>query len=130
MAILLVLYLLIGVDSFRAVKTTVYHTRGLTASGEHTDEISENFIAVSRDLLEAYPMNSYVEISDCPFAGKYVVKDKMNKRWRRKIDIFLTYNGKKYNPCHCNIKKYEEPKLEIEEVLPVEVPQDSIPKNK
>jgi 3D (Asp-Asp-Asp) domain-containing protein len=112
----LTLYLWIGMSSIGTVKVTVYHIEGITASGEHTSEIRENFIAVSRDLLKAYPMNSYVEISNCPFSGKYVVKDKMHKKWKRKIDIFISYNGKKYNPCTCNIKEFTEPKAEEAEI--------------
>ncbi len=45
-------------------------------------------IAVSRDLLEKYGLErgSKVKIHGQP--GHYIVLDKMNKRWKRKIDIY------------------------------------------
>lgn len=46
-------------------------------------------IAVSRDLLNEYGLTrgSHVRIIGLP--GKYVVLDKMNKRWKKKIDIYM-----------------------------------------
>ena len=45
-------------------------------------------IAVSRDLLEmGLGHGARVEIQGLP--GEYVVLDKMAKRWRRKIDIYM-----------------------------------------
>ena len=45
-------------------------------------------IAVSRDLLEmGLTQYSVVEIEGLP--GKYVVLDKMNSRWEKKIDIYM-----------------------------------------
>jgi len=45
-------------------------------------------IAVSRDLLRmGLKHNSRVRIKGLP--GHYLVKDKMNKRWKRKIDIYM-----------------------------------------
>lgn len=46
-------------------------------------------IAVSRDLLNEYGLTrgSHVKIKGLP--GKYVVLDKMNKRWKKKIDIYM-----------------------------------------
>jgi 3D (Asp-Asp-Asp) domain-containing protein len=45
-------------------------------------------IAVSRDLLEmGLTKNTVVEIEGLP--GKYLVLDKMNSRWEKKIDIFM-----------------------------------------
>ncbi|MBO1519530.1 3D domain-containing protein [Oceanisphaera pacifica] len=45
-------------------------------------------IAVSRDLIgEGLTHNTEVEIAG--FEGKYRVLDKMNKRWRQKIDILM-----------------------------------------
>jgi 3D (Asp-Asp-Asp) domain-containing protein len=48
-------------------------------------------IAVSRDLLAmGLTHNTPVHIDGLP--GVYKVKDKMNKRWRKKIDIFYGQN--------------------------------------
>ncbi|ELR64035.1 hypothetical protein C942_03116 [Photobacterium marinum] len=45
-------------------------------------------IAVSRDLLKmGLTRGTRVKISGLP--GEYVVLDKMNKRWSRKIDIYM-----------------------------------------
>lgn len=51
-------------------------------------------IAVSRDLIElGLTRNQKVRISG--LAGTYVVLDKMNKRWKRKIDIYMGNDKKK-----------------------------------
>jgi len=45
-------------------------------------------IAISRDLLKkGLKHNSVVKIKGLD--GEYVVKDKMNKRWTKKIDIYM-----------------------------------------
>jgi 3D (Asp-Asp-Asp) domain-containing protein len=45
-------------------------------------------IAVSRDLIPlGLGHNTPVKIEGLP--GEYLVKDKMNKRWEKKIDIFF-----------------------------------------
>ena len=45
-------------------------------------------IAVSRDLIRmGLKHNTRVTIDGLP--GYYLVKDKMNSRWRRKIDIYM-----------------------------------------
>ena len=52
-------------------------------------------IAVSRDLLKTYGLKnkSKVRISGLP--GEYTVLDKMNKRWKKKIDIYMGTDRKK-----------------------------------
>lgn len=48
-------------------------------------------IAVSRDLLDTgLVRNTLVEIVGLP--GKYRVVDKMNRRWRKRIDIYMGLN--------------------------------------
>lgn len=49
-------------------------------------------IAVSRDLLTHYQLKrgTLVKIHGLP--GEYRVLDKMNKRWRKKIDIYMGLN--------------------------------------
>ena len=49
-------------------------------------------IAVSRDLLKRYGMkyNTKVRIGGLP--GYYLVKDKMNKRYKKRIDIYMGLN--------------------------------------
>jgi 3D (Asp-Asp-Asp) domain-containing protein len=52
-------------------------------------------IAVSRDLLKKYGLkrNTIVKIKGLP--GTYRVADKMNKRFRKKIDIYMGKNRRK-----------------------------------
>lgn len=51
-------------------------------------------IAVSRDLLKLGLTNgTRVKISG--LKGHYVVLDKMNKRWKKKIDIYMGCNSKR-----------------------------------
>ena len=51
-------------------------------------------IAVSRDLLKKGLTNkTKVTIDGLP--GTYIVLDKMNKRWKKKIDIYMGCNLKK-----------------------------------
>ncbi len=45
-------------------------------------------VAVSRDLI-AMGLDHNEEIEIEGFKGTYIVKDKMNHRWKRKIDIFM-----------------------------------------
>ena len=46
------------------------------------------YIAVSRDLIKmGLNHNTLVKIEG--FEGIYLVKDKMNKRWKRRIDIYM-----------------------------------------
>lgn len=49
-------------------------------------------IAVSRDLLqeEGIEHGAFVRIKGLP--GKFKVLDKMNKRWKKKIDIYMGEN--------------------------------------
>ena len=45
-------------------------------------------IAVSRDLIDSgLTYGTKVKIEDLP--GKYIVRDKMNARWTKKIDIYM-----------------------------------------
>lgn len=62
-------------------------TPSLAAWGD-TLEPGVKAIAVSRDLIDAgLKYKTKVRISG--LEGKYLVLDKMNKRWERKIDIYM-----------------------------------------
>ncbi len=53
-----------------------------------------NVIAVSRDLLKmGLKRNSVVKIKG--LSGLFLVKDKMNKRFKKKIDIYMGVDRKK-----------------------------------
>lgn len=52
-------------------------------------------IAVSRDLLKVYGLKHGQKIRIKGLSGEYAVLDKMNKRWRKKIDIYMGMNKRK-----------------------------------
>jgi len=65
---------------------------GLAAWGD-TLVPGEKAIAVSRDLIkEGLEHNTKVKIEG--LEGEYIVKDKMNKRWTKKIDIYMGLDEK------------------------------------
>ena len=51
-------------------------------------------IAVSRDLLDEGLVHN-TEVSIEGFEGTYLVLDKMNKRWKKRIDIYMGLDRKK-----------------------------------
>jgi len=54
----------------------------------------KKYIAVSRDLLDlGLTHNTPVKIEG--FDNVYIVKDKMNKRWKKRIDIYMGIDVKK-----------------------------------
>lgn len=60
---------------------------GLSASG-HVLKPTSKAIAVSRDLFKnGLSFGTKVQIENLP--GTYIVRDKMNRRWRDKIDILF-----------------------------------------
>ena len=52
-------------------------------------------IAVSRDLLKVYGLKHKQKVRIKGLKGEYMVLDKMNKRWRKKIDIYMGMDKKK-----------------------------------
>lgn len=51
----------------------------------------DKVIAVSRDLLKKGLKNG-MRVKIEGLKGTYIVRDKMNQRWRKKIDIYMGYN--------------------------------------
>lgn len=64
-------------------------------------------IAVSRDLLKVYGLKPRQKVRIKGLQGEYVVLDKMNKRWRKKIDIYMGLNKR-------NAFKWGHRKVEIQ----------------
>ena len=65
-------------------------TSGNPAIGAWGDELRPGMkaIAVSRDLIKlGLKHNTQVKIDGLP--GIYLVKDKMHRRWKKKIDIYM-----------------------------------------
>ncbi len=52
-------------------------------------------IAVSRDLLKRYGMRNGTKVRISGLSGLYEVRDKMNKRYRKRIDIYMGLNRKR-----------------------------------
>ncbi len=46
-------------------------------------------IAVSRDLLQQEGIKYGTKVKIKGLSGSYIVLDKMNKRWKKKIDIYM-----------------------------------------
>jgi 3D (Asp-Asp-Asp) domain-containing protein len=70
------------------------------------------YIAVSRDLLDmGLVHNTKVKIEG--FEDVFIVKDKMNRRWRKRIDIYMGIDVKK-------AKKWGKKKVTIEYCIPIE----------
>lgn len=51
-------------------------------------------IAVSRDLLTEYGLKHRTKVMIKGLSGEFLVLDKMNKRWRKRIDIYMGMNRK------------------------------------
>ncbi len=86
----------------KQVTVTSYKIIGKTASGYITSKIEEPFVAVSRDLLEGYPLGSYIYISNCKWEGMYKVMDKMGRRHKNKIDVFSPLSATGHVKCDCS----------------------------
>jgi len=52
-------------------------------------------IAVSRDLLTRYGMRNGTKVKISGLSGYYRVRDKMNKRYRKRIDIYMGVNRRR-----------------------------------
>jgi 3D (Asp-Asp-Asp) domain-containing protein len=52
-------------------------------------------IAVSRDLLKVYGLKHGSKVRIKGLSGEYLVLDKMNKRWKKRIDIYMGKNRHK-----------------------------------
>ncbi len=65
------------------------------------------YIAVSNDMLEKYPMNSFVLVMgvDDYYDGVWQVKDKLNSKYSKRIDFMQTSGIKAPVSSHCYISK-------------------------
>ena len=84
------------------VTATIYHavpgqtddTPNITATGftiNMNNPRSHNIIAVSRDLEKmGFTMNSKVCVTNAgPMNGVWIIRDRMNKRWTKRIDFLV-----------------------------------------
>ncbi|MEA1049083.1 hypothetical protein U5801_04560 [Lamprobacter modestohalophilus] len=88
-------YLLFAPSHSLEVTATAYTSRVSETSGDPYTAAwnnkltpGEKSIAVSRDLLKRGLTNG-VEVKIEGLPGIYTVRDKMNKRWKRRIDIYM-----------------------------------------
>lgn len=59
-----------------------------------TNPYRHKIIAVSRDLLKEFPMGTWVKIEGTKYDGIYQVQDKMNNRYKKRIDILINEDMK------------------------------------
>jgi 3D (Asp-Asp-Asp) domain-containing protein len=102
-----ILYLIINIfpkqeEELRIVSATSYHLKGKTATGHMTTKIKEPFLAVSRDLIDEYPLGSYIFLSKCKWEGKYKVLDKMGSRHTNMVDIYSKKKRTGIVKCRCS----------------------------
>tara|TARA_R110000796_G_scaffold109708_1_gene221095 strand:- start:1065 stop:1421 length:357 start_codon:yes stop_codon:yes gene_type:complete len=82
---------------YNAVPAQTNSDPGHTASMFKLDlsnPYKHRIVAVSRDLLIKFPMGTKVRVSGTKYDGIYVVEDKMNKRYKKRIDILINVDMK------------------------------------
>lgn len=101
---LLILFALLN-SQHDEVTATVYHAVPEQTNSDpfHTafmfkldsvNQYKHRIIAVSRDLLDKYPNGTKVRLKGTIYDGIYTVRDKMNKRYKNRIDILINKNMK------------------------------------
>ncbi|WP_296384912.1 hypothetical protein [Winogradskyella sp.] len=110
-----------NVKAFQVTATAYNSLAYQTSSNPHITAFGDSlkpglrYIAVSRDLLDSGLVhNTKVKLEG--FDSLFTVKDKMNKRWRKRIDIYMGIDVKK-------AKIWGKKKMNIEYCLPL---KDSI----
>lgn len=93
--------IMIWMLSFNTVTATVYQAVPeqcnndpyVTAFGYHIDPeapLKHRYVAISRDLEDWLSAGDSVEVSGTGiYDGKWIVADRMNKRWKMKIDLLV-----------------------------------------
>ena len=105
MKYILLIFIILFLNIEKEVHATVYHAvpEQTNSDPEHTafmfkldlkNPYKHRIIAVSRDLLPIYPNGTKVYISGTAYDGVYTVRDKMNKRYKNRIDILINKNMK------------------------------------
>ena len=84
-------------------------TPNITASGFKIDTLNpkrHKIIAVSRDLKRKWKFGTKIRITGIgKYSGTYIVKDVMNKRYRKRIDILVGKQDKKFKFTGIKISK-------------------------
>ncbi|WP_339923021.1 hypothetical protein [uncultured Cyclobacterium sp.] len=79
--------------AYNSVKAQTANNPAITAWGD-TLKPGMKAIAISRDLLDS-GFHHTMEVAIEGLEGKFKVLDKMNRRWTRKIDIYMGTNVSK-----------------------------------
>jgi 3D (Asp-Asp-Asp) domain-containing protein len=89
---------IVTLTTYKASETETDSTPNITASGFKIDTKNakrHRIIAVSRDLKKKLKFGSKVRIEGAgKYSGTYVVKDVMNKRYKKRIDILINPDDK------------------------------------
>ncbi|WP_245923193.1 3D domain-containing protein [Leucothrix arctica] len=100
-------YLVKAAGSSKRYKTMTVEATAYTSHANQTDSTPNiaawndrlkpgmKVIAVSRDMLNKYGMKHRTKVRIKGLDGEYLVLDKMNKRWKKKIDIYMGKDLKK-----------------------------------
>lgn len=88
----------VTLTTYKPTRNETDSTPNITASGYKIDTSNpkkHRIIAVSRDLKKKWKFNQKVRIRKAgKYNGVYTVKDVMNKRYRKRIDILIGDNDK------------------------------------
>lgn len=91
-------------EASQRLKVTATAYNSLPAQTDNTPDIAAwgdrlrpgmKAIAVSRDLLKKYGLKHKDKVKISGLKGEYMVLDKMNKRWKKKIDIYMGKDRRK-----------------------------------
>ena len=87
---------IVTLTTYRANAAETDSTPNITASGfKITNPKKHRIIAVSRDLKRKYKFGTKLRIKGAgKYDGTYTVRDVMNKRYKKRIDILIGKNHK------------------------------------
>ena len=95
--------------TYKATSNETDSTPLITASGFKINPKrakQHRIIAVSRDLKKKYKFGTRVKVSGAgKYSGEYVVRDVMNKRYRKRIDILIGHKDKQTKFKNVKIRK-------------------------
>lgn len=99
--------------TYNPVKSQCDDTPLITADNSRINIDSINikrWIAISRDLEEYYKLGDtiYVDFPGSYFNGKWIIKDRMNKRWNKRIDFLIHPDSSGFLVRNLKIYKYNE----------------------
>jgi 3D (Asp-Asp-Asp) domain-containing protein len=84
-------------------------TPNITASGFKIDTLNpkrHKVIAVSRDLKRKWKFGTKIKVTGIgKYSGTYIVKDVMNKRFKKRIDILVGKQDKQFKFTNIKISK-------------------------